>query len=70
MHACRAKTRELEEYIARVKSQLSEQEAKTREVSAEFTKYKEQQNLRPEVRLQAEINLLTLEKVSGRLVYL
>ena len=62
----RAKTRELEEYITRLKAQLAEQEAKTRDVQLEFAKFKGEQNTKPEVRLQSEINLLTLEKVRHR----
>ena len=59
----RTKTKELEDYIARLKAQLAEQEAKTKEAQLEFSRFKEEQNTRPEVRLQSEINLLTLEKV-------
>ena len=61
---CRAKTRQLEEYVTRLKAQLAEQEARTRELQQEFAKFKQEQNNKPEVRLQSEINLLTLEKVS------
>ena len=59
----RAKTKELEEHVARLKVQLSEQEQRTRHVTQEFTQFKDEQNTKPEVRLQSEINLLTLEKV-------
>ena len=59
----RAKTKELEENVARLKVQLTEQEQRTREVTQEFAKFKDEQNTKPEVRLQSEINLLTLEKV-------
>ena len=38
-------------------------EKKYRALEKDFAVYKEQQNSKPEVRLQSEINLLTLEKV-------
>ena len=44
--------------------QITEAENKTQLVEKEYASYKEQQNTKPEVRLQSEINLLTLEKVS------
>ena len=43
--------------------QLNEAEMKYHKLEKDFAIYKEQQNTKPEVRLQAEINLLTLEKV-------
>ena len=55
--------RDLDEQVARLKQQLKEYEAKNQQVDKEFTTYREQQNSKPEVRLQSEINLLTLEKV-------
>ena len=63
LHICRTKTKELEDYILRLKNQLGEAEAKYQSLDKEFTHYREQQNTKPEVRLQSEINLLTLEKV-------
>ena len=66
---CRAKTRQLEEYVTRLKAQLAEQEARTRELQQEFAKFKQEQNNKPEVRLQSEINLLTLEKVGDVTAY-
>jgi centrosomal protein CEP120 len=42
-------------------------EKKYRALEKEFAVYKEQQNSKPEVRLQSEINLLTLEKVRSSL---
>lgn len=59
----RGRAREVEEQLQRMKGFLAEQEAKYRSLELEFARYKEQQNSKPEVRLQAEINLLTLEKV-------
>lgn len=43
--------------------QIQEAEKKYKQLEKEFHQYREQQNVRPEVRLQSEINLLTLEKV-------
>ncbi|KAL5004829.1 hypothetical protein ScPMuIL_018285 [Solemya velum] len=57
------KVRELEELITRYKQELSEAEKKYHSGEKDFQIYKEQQNTKPEVRLQSEINLLTLEKV-------
>lgn len=42
---------------------------KFHKLEKDFGVYKEQQNTKPEVRLQAEINLLTLEKVCSTLFY-
>lgn len=53
----------MEEYIVRLKQQVSGEEVKYQVLQKEFTLYKEQQGSKPEVRLQSEINLLTLEKV-------
>ena len=44
--------------------QLQEADRKYRALEKEFSTFKEQLNSKPEVRLQSEINLLTLEKVS------
>lgn len=38
-----------------------------RDLENEFSRYKEQQHSKPEVKLQSEINLLTLEKVRNNL---
>ena len=62
-HNFRNKTKELEDYILRLKNQLGEAEIKHQALDKEFSQYREQQNTKPEVRLQSEINLLTLEKV-------
>ena len=61
----RNKTKELEDYILRLKNQLGEAEVKHQNLDKEFAHYREQQNTKPEVRLQSEINLLTLEKVKS-----
>ncbi len=42
---------------------IQEAENKYKHLEKEFLQYRDQQNVRPEVRLQSEINLLTLEKV-------
>ncbi|XP_041362219.1 centrosomal protein of 120 kDa-like [Gigantopelta aegis] len=59
----RMKVKEYEEIIARYKQELLDAEKKYKNLEKEFAIYKEQQNTKPEVRLQSEINLLTLEKV-------
>lgn len=61
----RNKVRELDEYIARLKQQITDADSKTQQVEKESVAYREQQNTKPEVRLQSEINLLTLEKVGA-----
>lgn len=42
---------------------MQEAEHKHKQLEKEFQLYRDQQSVRPEVRLQSEINLLTLEKV-------
>ncbi|XP_052280654.1 centrosomal protein of 120 kDa-like [Dreissena polymorpha] len=59
----KAKSRELESLIQRYKDELTEAEKRKAKVEKDFTLYKEELNTKPEVRLQSEINLLTLEKV-------
>jgi centrosomal protein CEP120 len=56
---------DLQEVISRLKSQLDEADRKYQALDKEFMFYREQQSTKPEVRLQSEINLLTLEKVSA-----
>ncbi|KAM9329390.1 centrosomal protein of 120 kDa [Gastrophryne carolinensis] len=53
----------LEEDKLRLQQQLHEAEHKFKLLDKEFQQYKEQQSSKPEIRLQSEINLLTLEKV-------
>lgn len=60
----RDRVREHEEAMERLKKQLMDAEVRYQQLSKEFAAYREQQNSKPEVRLQSEINLLTLEKVS------
>nr|XP_057925795.1 centrosomal protein of 120 kDa [Doryrhamphus excisus] len=57
------KVRLMEEERERLLKQLSDAEGRYKQVEKEFLVFKEQQNIRPEVRLQSEINILTLEKV-------
>ncbi|KAG9487890.1 hypothetical protein GDO78_007602 [Eleutherodactylus coqui] len=59
----RLKVRQLEEDKIRLQQQLQEAEHKFKLLDKEFQGYKEQQSSKPEIRLQSEINLLTLEKV-------
>ena len=42
---------------------MEEGELKYKALQKEFSVFREQQHSRPEVRLQSEVNLLTLEKV-------
>ena len=50
--------------MGRLKLQVTDAETRYQQLSREFAAYREQQNAKPEVRLQSEINLLTLEKVT------
>uniref|UniRef100_A0A672K2Y1 Centrosomal protein of 120 kDa n=1 Tax=Sinocyclocheilus grahami TaxID=75366 RepID=A0A672K2Y1_SINGR len=59
----RSKVRQLEDQLAQQRQQIQEAENKCKQLEKEFELYRDQQNVRPEVRLQSEINLLTLEKV-------
>ncbi|XP_013883016.1 centrosomal protein of 120 kDa [Austrofundulus limnaeus] len=59
----RDKVRLMEEERARLLQQITDAEARYKHLEREFQKYREEQNHRPEIRLQAELNLLTLEKV-------
>uniref|UniRef100_A0A8C9U6P1 Centrosomal protein 120 n=1 Tax=Scleropages formosus TaxID=113540 RepID=A0A8C9U6P1_SCLFO len=56
----RSKVRLLEEERSRLQQQA---DTKYKQLEKEFQLYREQQNTKPEVRLQSEINLLSLEKV-------
>uniref|UniRef100_A0A3Q1JN78 C2 domain-containing protein n=1 Tax=Anabas testudineus TaxID=64144 RepID=A0A3Q1JN78_ANATE len=58
----RDKVRLMEEERARLLQQVGA-ESRYKQLEKEFQLYREQQNIRPEFRLQSEINLLTLEKV-------
>uniref|UniRef100_A0A8C5H4F7 Centrosomal protein of 120 kDa-like n=1 Tax=Gouania willdenowi TaxID=441366 RepID=A0A8C5H4F7_GOUWI len=53
----------MEEERARLLQQITEGDSRYKQLEKEFSLYREQQNTRPEFRLQTEINLLTLEKV-------
>jgi centrosomal protein CEP120 len=44
--------------------QINDAENKYKILEKEFQQFKDQQSNKPEIRLQSEINLLTLEKVS------
>ncbi|XP_043916700.1 centrosomal protein of 120 kDa [Protopterus annectens] len=59
----RSKIKQLEEEKGRMQQQCHEAEHKYKVLEREFQQYKEQQSSKPEIRLQSEINLLTLEKV-------
>ncbi|XP_075035209.1 centrosomal protein of 120 kDa isoform X2 [Mixophyes fleayi] len=59
----RLKAKQLDEDKLRLQQRLQEAEHKFKLLDKEFQQYKEQQSSKPEIRLQSEINLLTLEKV-------
>ncbi|KFP56634.1 Centrosomal protein of 120 kDa, partial [Cathartes aura] len=59
----RSKIKQLDEDKLRLQQQLYEAENKQKILEKEFQQYKEQQSSKPEIQLQSEINLLTLEKV-------
>ncbi|OXB62419.1 hypothetical protein ASZ78_014020 [Callipepla squamata] len=59
----RLKIKQLGEDKLRMQQQLYEAENKYKILEKEFQQYKEQQSSKPEIQLQSEINLLTLEKV-------
>ncbi|KAM4577146.1 centrosomal protein of 120 kDa isoform 1-T1 [Odontesthes bonariensis] len=59
----RDKVRLMEEERARLLQQIADGESRYKQLEKEFQLYREQQSVRPEFRLQSEINLLTLEKV-------
>ncbi|XP_026782191.3 centrosomal protein of 120 kDa isoform X1 [Pangasianodon hypophthalmus] len=58
----RSKVRQLEEDLARRQQQVIDAEKKYKLLEKEFQHYRDQQNTRPEIHLQSEINLLRLEK--------
>ncbi|KAK3540585.1 hypothetical protein QTP70_034343 [Hemibagrus guttatus] len=58
----RSKVRQLEEDLVRHQQQVIDAEKKYKLLEKEFQRYRDQQNTRPEIHLQSEINLLRLEK--------
>lgn len=50
--------------ILSLQIQLNDAENKYKILEKDFQQFKDQQNNKPEIRLQSEINLLTLEKVT------
>ncbi|KAK9522017.1 hypothetical protein VZT92_018513 [Zoarces viviparus] len=59
----RDKVRLMEEERARLLQQITDAASRYKQLEKEFQLYREQQNVRPEFRLQSEVNLLSLEKV-------
>jgi hypothetical protein len=57
----------LEQDLAKAKKIINELEKKMADKDADFLRYKEKENMRPEVRLQSELNVLHLEKVKNYL---
>ncbi|KAL7988832.1 hypothetical protein Chor_007751 [Crotalus horridus] len=58
----RVRIRQFEEDKIRAQEQLYQAENKHKALEKEFQQYKEQQSNRPEIRMQSEIGILTLEK--------
>ncbi|XP_027730628.1 centrosomal protein of 120 kDa isoform X1 [Vombatus ursinus] len=58
-----SKMKQLDGEKQRLQQQLYDAEIKYKTLEKEFQHFKDQQNSKPEIRLQSEINLLTLEKV-------
>ncbi|XP_053480963.1 centrosomal protein of 120 kDa isoform X4 [Ictalurus furcatus] len=58
----RSKVRQLEEDLVKHQQQVIDAEKKYKLLEKEFQHYRDQQNTRPEIHLQSEINLLRLEK--------
>jgi hypothetical protein len=56
--------------MVRLKRSVAEWEKRFRDKEQEFYSFKEKQRNAPEVKLQAEINMLTLEKVTSLLFIL
>ncbi|XP_037339530.2 centrosomal protein of 120 kDa isoform X2 [Pungitius pungitius] len=52
-----------EKQLAEAELEMSDADARYKQLEKEFQMFREQQNVRPEFRLQSEVNLLTLEKV-------
>lgn len=60
----RSRNHALDEEITRLKRSVSEWEKRYREKEQEHFSYKEKQRHTPEVKLQAKIDMLTLENVT------
>ncbi|XP_015271707.1 PREDICTED: centrosomal protein of 120 kDa [Gekko japonicus] len=58
----KSRIRQLEENKIHLQQQIYEAENKYKGLEKEFQQYKDQQSSKPEIRLQSEINILTLEK--------
>jgi len=59
------KCENLQDEINRLKKNVHEWENKYSDKEAEFLRYKEKENIRSELRLQSELNILSLEKVES-----
>ncbi|CAF92429.1 unnamed protein product [Tetraodon nigroviridis] len=53
----------MEEERTRLLQQIADGKSRHKQLEKEFQQYREQQNIKPEFRLQSEVNVLTLEKV-------
>jgi centrosomal protein CEP120 len=65
----RSKNQALEDEIIRLKRSVAEWEKRYRDKEQEYFSFKEKQRSTPEVKLQADINMLTLEKVNDFIYY-
>jgi len=65
----RSKNQALEDEIIRLKRSVVEWEKRYRDKEQEYFSFKEKQRSAPEVKLQADINMLTLEKVNDFIYY-
>ncbi|XP_077473663.1 centrosomal protein of 120 kDa isoform X2 [Stigmatopora argus] len=59
----RDKVRLMEEERTRLLKQITDWDNRYKQLEKDFHHFREQQNIRPEVRLQSEVNIMTLEKV-------
>eukprot|EP00066_Takifugu_rubripes_P024411 XP_011613677.1 PREDICTED: centrosomal protein of 120 kDa isoform X2 [Takifugu rubripes] len=59
----RDRVRLMEEERTRLLQQIADGESRYKQLEKEFQQYREQQNIKPEFRLQTEVNILSLEKV-------
>ena len=64
LRVSRSRVRDQEEMVAKLKRQLAEAEAKIQQQARDFEAYKSKLHTKPEMQLQADVNVLTLEKVS------
>lgn len=59
----KSRVESLDEELGRMRRQVHEWEKRFSDKEAEFVRYRERENDRPEIRLQSELNMLNLEKL-------